>query len=314
MKSNRLLSIFRAKLTKWILLFLILGICIFLIWPASSIETDIFIPVKPENIPDGMTLSIPFPKGIDVRISGSPSRIKSLKDHTLHYPLDLSDVTIGDLAVPINEGLISLPPGVVIIKITPSILHLTVENESRKVVPVKVSLLNRLAAGYIISEISVTPASVTLKGPQSLLNPITEIRTKPIDINGTFESFKKETTLDLGEGVQNISPLETLLVEITLKEQMDTRALQDIPVKGLNTGFAYQISPSEIDIKIKGPVNVLDKLDPRQSIKAHIDLNELQPGIYMKPAIISLPVGITMIQVKPEIFTVEINSESASSE
>ena len=291
-----------------------LGICVFLIWPASLTETVIFIPVKTENIPDGLTLSIPFPKGIEIRVSGPKSTIKSLKDYDFQYTLDLSAVHIGDLTVPINKDVISLPPDITIMRINPSFLAVSIEKESIKIVPVNVSLLNKPPAGYIISKITAVPASVTLKGPQSQLDPINEIQTKPVDINGALESFKKETTLELAEGIQNTSPSDTILVEISIQEEVDIREFQAITVKGVNTRYSYHISPSLIEIKVKGPINELNKLDANTNIKIHIDLKELKPGIYMKPAAILLPVDITLIQVEPEIFTVEIDNDSAASE
>ncbi|MBW1814773.1 MAG: YbbR-like domain-containing protein [Deltaproteobacteria bacterium] len=151
------------------LILIVLGSCVFLMWPASLTETDIFIPVKPEKIPDGLTLSSPFPKGIEIRVSGPKSTIKTLKNHTLQYILDLSGAEIGDLAVPISKDVISLPPDVTIMKINPSFLTVSVEKEIIKIVPVNVSLLNKPAAGHIISKITAVPASVTLKGPQILL-------------------------------------------------------------------------------------------------------------------------------------------------
>lgn len=310
MKFNNFFSVFHRKPIKWILVFLILGFCYYLIWPTSLFEADIFIPVHPENIPSGMTLSVPFPKGIEIRISGSKSSVKSLKDHNLQYKLDLSDVNIGDLSMPINKDLISLPSDVTITQTSPPALNITVEKESIKIVPVKVSILNKPAAGHLISQLTAIPASVTLKGPKSLLDPLNEIQTKPIDINRSSESFKKETTLDLAEGIQNISPSETVLIEITVLEKIDIRTFQDVPVKGLNTGYTYHIFPSSIEIQVKGPVKSIDQLDADKSIKVHIDLKELDPGIYVKPAIIVLPVDISLIKVEPKIFTVEISNPS----
>jgi len=52
-----------------------------------------------------------------------------------------------------------------------------------------------------------------------------------------------------------------------------------------------------IEIKVKGPINELNKFDASINIKVHIDLKELKPGIYMKPAAILLPVDITLIHV-----------------
>jgi len=301
----------KKKHIKWILILLVLSIGIFFIWPTPLTETGIFVPVTLINIPDGLVISPPFPKGIDVQVSGPKSTIQALKDRTLQYELDLSDKQIGNLTFPINKDHISLPPDVTIKKIKPSFLTVSIEKESIKIVPVHIALLGKPSAGHIISEMTVTPASVTLKGPKSQLDPIKEVHTKPVDINGAFESFKKETTLDLAQGIQSTIGSESVLVELTIQEKVAIREFENIPVKGINTKYTYHISPTEIEIKIKGPINELDALDANKTINVHIDLNGLQPGIYMKPAVILLPVNIVLIQVEPEIFTVKIDNESA---
>jgi len=312
MKSNKLISFFQKKTVRWILILLGLGLCIFLIWPASSFETDIFIPVQPEKISESLTLTPPYPKGIDVRVAGPKSSIKRLINTPLSYKLDLSNVTAGTVSIPVNKELITLPSDVRILKITPSSFNITIEQESIKIVPVTASLVNKPAAGYIVSHVAVSPASVTLKGPKSLLDPMDAIPTTPIDLNGAIESFKKETTLDLAEGMQNINPSKTISVDITIHEKTDTRTFLAVPVKGYNTRYAYHISPPAVDIQVKGPVNVLEKLEPDKSFNVYIDLKGLEPGVYMKPATILLPVGISLIHVEPETFLVEIDTKPSS--
>jgi YbbR domain-containing protein len=314
MKSTNPSNILLKKTIKWLFLLMVLGICVFLIWPTPLTEIDIFIPVQHENIPDGLTVSPPFPKGIEVSISGPRSTLKTIKTNIPPYTLDLSNGKIGDLMVPIDKDSISLPPDITIKKVSPSFLTVTIEKESIKIVPVNVSLLNKPAAGHNIVKIAASPDSVTLKGPKSKLDPIKKIQTKPVDINGASESFRKETTLDLDEGIQNTGPSEAIRVEISIQEKVDFREFKDIPIRGINTRYSYHISPAVIEIKVKGPINKLNKLDAGTNIKVHIDLKELQPGLYMKAAAILLPVDITLIQVDPEIFTVEIDNKPATSE
>lgn len=305
--------ILRKKHILWLISALILGSFIFFIWPSSVIEDDIFIPIETQGIPDGLTLAPPLPKGFEIRVSGSASAIKTLKKEGHNYTLDLTNKDIGILTIPISTDDISFPPDVTIIKITPPFLNISIERERMKIVPINISLSGKIASGHTISKITATPESVTLKGPKSLIDPIKIINTKPVDINGTVDSFKKETALDLVDGIQNINPSEAVRVEITIQEKIDIRDFQNITVQGLHTKYSYHISPATIKIKVKGPSNALNNPDIAKKLNVHIDLKNLQPGIYMKPASIVLPVGITLIQVEPEIFSVEISAKPAAS-
>lgn len=300
-------SVLRKKPAKWILFFLVLGLCIFLLLPGLSwVETDIFIPVAPVNMPDGKTLSVPFPKGIEATVKGPRTAIEKIMEHPPQYTLDLSGIDTGVKSVPVDTSLIPLPKDVMVSAVNPLFLSIAVEKEIIKNIPVSVSLHNQPAAGYFVSNVVAAPSSVILRGPKSLLQPIEKIHTKPVDMDSVMETFRKETALDLPKGIENADPKKIVLVEVVIREKIDTLVFDDFPVTGVNSRHAYHISPASMRIKIKGPVNVLNHLDPEKDITVHIDLKELEPGVHLKPAIISLPVGISLVQAAPEVFTVKV--------
>ncbi len=312
MTNHRRLAILSHRNLKWLLLCCVLGVCIFVLYPSLSLhETDIFVPVDPGQIPAGLTLTGPPLKGIEVRVHAPKSTISSLSHVKIRYVLDLSGVDVGVSSIPINRDYIQLPKGVSIDRITPTFLTVKVEKEVTKELPVKIAYTGKPATGFSASGAVAKPLSVTLRGPESILVPMTEVLTKPIDIKGLSEPFKKEIALNLPENIEIVSPSGIVLAEIFIEETIVTRTFNDIMVEGKDTPYNYSITPAAIHIEVEGPVNVLETLQAKKGIKVYVDLKGLKPGVYVRRAVITLPVKTTLVGVKPEIFTVKIKSKTS---
>lgn len=286
-----------------------LGVCLFLTGACSSLqETVIFIPVDFGQIPAGLTITGPSLKGIEVYVRGSKSKVRILSDLKMRYVLDLSGVHVGINSIPIKKDRIILPEGISIIKINPTFLTVTIDNKIKKELPVKILFFGKPATGFIVSGAVVIPSSVILQGPQNILGPMDKVLTKPIEIKGLSESFKKGVALDLVEDLEIISPSEIIFAEISIEEKIVVQKFFDIQVEGKNSPFRYIITPPTINIEVKGPVNIIEKLHTEKWIAVYVDLKGLPPGTYVKRATITLPVKTALIGVTPEMFTIKISS------
>jgi len=309
MDTHCRLSMLQIQNLKRSVLCFLLGVCLFLPGSCSSLqETVIFIPVDSGQIPAGLTITGPSLKGIEVYVRGPKSTIRILSDLKMRYVLDLSGVHVGINSIPIKKDLIILPKGISIVKINPMFLTLTIDNKIKKELPVKILFFGKPAAGFTVASAVSKPSSVILQGPESILGPMDKVLTKPIEIKGLSESFKKEVALDLVEDLEIISPSEIIFAEISIEEKIVTQKFFDVQVEGKNSPFSYLITPSAITIEVKGPVHIIEKLDTEKWITVYIDLKRLPPGTYVKRATITLPVKTALIGVTPEMFTVKISS------
>jgi len=273
---------------------------------SSSYETDIFIPIDVQKIPKDLIITEHPPKGIEARIRTLKALAKTLPEMKLQYKLDISDLLIGVHAIPVNPENVKLPEGISILKVNPSFLTMKIEKEVKKAVPVVISISGNPAPGFEVVETKAKPSFIILRGSEKIVSQQKEILTKPIDVNGISESFQKEIVLDLLEGTTAPFISKPIRVEVQIKERIVSRKFQDIPVEGKGSPYPYKITPPVINIEVKGPENVLEKLQKGKGIKVQIDLNALKPGIYPRRAIITLPVATTLVNVKPKIFTVTI--------
>ena len=295
------------KRLKLIGLLLLLGLTFLFVWGwYSPEEIELFVPIHMENMPEGLIFSHLPLKEIEIRLSGPKYLFHSLSQFQNRYVLDLSDVRIGINRVPIEQDRFLFPKGFRIENIIPPILTLKIENLMTKRVPVMVSVSGKPAAGYVFVNAVAKPPSAIVSGPESILEPMDKVMTKPIDINGFSEFQKKEIALDLTEMLKVKAPSDLFLAEIFIEKKMANKAFHQIPVEGRDTSYPYSIAPEMIDIEISGPVKILERLEAEKNIKAYVDLKDLEPGVYVRPAIIALPLDTILINVNPEKFTITI--------
>jgi YbbR domain-containing protein len=300
-------SILNYRNLAGLILFFFIGIGIFLLWPYVSVqEVDMFIPVDTEQIPEGLIITNgPF-TGIEVHVRGPKSILRTLSDLKIQYTIDLSGVKIGVNILPIHQALIPLPDGISILKINPDSITVKVENEIRKKLAVNITLTGKPAKGFMVVEAKASPMSVILRGSEDMLSNMNKVSTKPINIKGLSNSFKKKVALDLLENLKLIDSSKIILAEVVIKEQLTTQTFDNIPVQGDGGLYVYRITPPAITIKVKGPVNMIEKLYGGNGIQVYVDLKGLAPGVYHKRATITLPVKTTLIDAKPESFKVKI--------
>jgi len=304
---QQIFNIFRQKKIKWLTVCIAIGICAYFFLPAASLyETDILISVGFDKIPSGLTITSFSTKNIEVRVRGPKSAIKDISNLKLQYSADLSDVSTGLNSIPVNLQHVVFPKKFSVINVNPAFLDVVADIEIYKKVPVKVFYNGEPALNFFVSDALAKPSSLILRGPEKLLHPIEKVLTKSIDINGTSESFKKEITLDLPEDIDIVFPSGVIHAEIFLKEKLAIKIFSNIPVKGKNTKYSYSITPFAINIEIKGPLNILEKLKAKEEINVSVDLKGLKPGIYVRRAAITLPVKTKLAGAEPEIFTVKI--------
>ena len=277
--------------------------------PAQSLslnEIDILIPVDPYKLPEGLTLAGPALKEIEIRVKGTPEALEALRRNVPRYPLDLSAAAVGVESVAIDPHLIPMPAGIQITRVNPAYLSVRVDRLVKKQVPVRVAISGEPASSYSINGTTAEPSMLFICGPKTAVDLIDEIFTKPVDVSGRSETFKKEIAVDLAQGVETCSASGIVLAEIYLAAKVATRRFEGIWVQGRNTPYEFSISPPTLSLEIKGPLNIINNLQPSQDIEVYVELENLKPGVYVRRAAISLPVKTTLVSVEPEVFTVKI--------
>ena len=277
---------------------------------SSSVnEIEILIPVDLYKLPQGLTLVASAPKEIELRVKGPPEVLDDLKRNAPRYKLDLSGVAVGSESIAVNPDLIQMPAGAQITRVNPAYLTVKVDRLLKKRVPVKIAVSGEPDSRYFINDMLARPSTILICGPETAVGLVDEIFTKPIDVTARSESFKKEIAVDLAQGVEPCFSSNIVLAEIYFAAKVATKRFTGILVQGKNALYEFNISPGTLTLEIKGPLNIIDNLQPQKDIQVSVELKNLKPGVYVRRATISLPVKTTLVNVEPELFTVKISGQ-----
>lgn len=174
-------------------------------------------------------------------------------------------------------------------------------------VAVKVTTLGRVASGYRLTDISVSPPVVTIYSTDpEIVNSLPGVlETQPLDLQNAQDDITTRLKLSLPAGISVIGE-QTVLVQAGVSpiESSVTLSSERIEIVGLENNLNVQISPTSVDIILSGPLPVLETLT-RQSVKVTVDLTGLGAGTYqLSPGVEVLVANVVVESILPN--TVEI--------
>ncbi|MFO7749736.1 MAG: CdaR family protein [Desulfobacteraceae bacterium] len=298
---------------------ILLGFIFFSACATEPEETKLLLPVVFSSVPEGLAMVSPDEVDVEIHVKGPGSLIKGLGSQNLTCRVDLytelaSDpagashfIRPGTYSIPLMKKRIAIPRECTITEITPDFVTITLEEKKTATFPVKVPYRGKPAAGYTALPAETKPETVAVTGAASRLDSLKVIRTKPVDITRAREHFKKELPLDLdGDSGLSTPDRKTVTAFVAIEKKQITKTFADIPIDTVNTEKSSIISPDRMEITVKGPANILKNSGVREQFNIFMNLEGLGPGIYVRRAVIKLPVGLILENAEPEIFTVKI--------
>ncbi len=163
--------------------------------------------------------------------------------------------------------------------------------------------------GYWLSNLSVTPAGVTLKGsPDQLANVGSFVDTLPIDVSQAVGELSVQIPLDLPPKVQaldgngNIVEAVTVLARVAARRG-DLAVTRPVELLESRPNGTVTINPAAVDLLLSGPLPVLSEIEvnPRL-VRVLIDTASLRRGqsISLTPTIIA-PANVQWQLVPPSV-------------
>lgn len=187
------------------------------------------------------------------------------------------------------------------------------EKQAWKTIPVEIRLSGTPAFGYAVADKRAEPAAVVVTGPQSRVAPMKAAYTHGIDITGATGTVEKEVALDLPEKVETVFSNNRVSAIVRIEEQLVEKTLENVPIRAAHSPYPCVIRPGTVTLTIRGAMLFFSNDFSQQDIEVYVDLEGLGPGIYVKPVEINLPEGVSLVRVRPRVFTVQIQSRDNNS-
>jgi YbbR domain-containing protein len=120
---------------------------------------------------------------VSLELEGSGALIKSIKPDQVQVKLDLTQSKVGPNSFSITRESISLPPGIILKGVTPTVVEVDLDILIKKEMPVQIDWVGRLPDHFILTETEVEPETVTVIGGKRILENISTLYTEKISLN-----------------------------------------------------------------------------------------------------------------------------------
>ena len=213
------------------------------------------------NIPNGI---IPFSENQQMNVSISASGIEILIYRLINKSINIS-LSQADFSR--EKGLVDLRGQQFFIQkqffentklniLNPLFLEFKFSRLEEKVFTVVPQIEINLRAGYLIdSSLKVTPDSILVRGPKSILDTLNSIQSESIIADDLYENFRKKVSL---RSIPEIQLSESkVTVEVAVSRYTEKEFLLNVEVINLPLGTRVKLFPPKAKVRVTLPLSVL---------------------------------------------------------
>jgi YbbR domain-containing protein len=262
----------------------------------GSLET-FMVPIIYRGLPPGFVITNQHPDDVHVQISGPRTLLSLIDPARLALKVDLTSAGVGQMQFGVSPDSFAVPRGTNVTSLTPSQITLDVDRIVERNVPVRLTLSGVVATGYEIKSATVTPATVTIKGPSKDVARIDAVSTEPLVINKATADDVGTVDLAALPGKVKLET-EAVTASVSIDPILVEKQFRLIQIAIRNSAYRSRIAPTRVTLTLHGPVLTLAKLDPKGIV--YVDADMVPPGIYDLPVQVNLPDGVDLVKETPE--------------
>ena len=194
------------------------------------------------------------------------------------------------------------------IRIEPMEVTIRQEGKMTKSILISPTISGFPASGYELTHYFVSPSSVSVIGPRSVVENIQNIRTEEIDISGQYEDFvltsrliKPDSSLVIPGG--EVVEFHGILVETIVVEKYSDLSLVIIDLPE----HLEIVSPiPAASVTVQGSQLILGEI-PRERFNFMIDCSQISgQGDYTLPVMVNVPDELSVLDYSPKEVTVTV--------
>lgn len=270
---------------------------------------ELSVSLELDQIPVGFALGSELPFSVEVQLLANTAQMRILDDQKFHLKLNAATTIEGHNTLVLDTDSLDLPRGVLVRQIIPSTISFTLIKFTDQLMPLTPILLGQPDPSFRVKSVTLDPPQVTLKGPHELLQTITTLSTKPLNISGLKASVTRLVAPDLtawkGQGIES-RPNEIQAI-IQIGERQNVESFTDLPlVLDFKNGAHIKpgditIIPDKVAVEVSWPASRLEAVNP-QGIqpRVQVDVEKLKKNLSLTPPVVVVtPQGVKLTAVNP---------------
>lgn len=263
------------------------------------------VPVVFVNKPDGLELTEQTSL-VDIHVRGLDSQLRTIQSRDFEARVDLTGTRLGTQQIPIRTDQISAPFGLEVTQVQPGAVMVLLEVAGAASMNVVAEVDGIPRQGFVVSETTVEPATVTVLGPQRRISPTSMATTDRVSIEGASSTVTASVKVGVADAALRLREPTTARVVVKIEAAGErTFAAARVAVRNLAQGLKAHVEPAVVSVVLRGGQSVLARLGP-DAAEPYVDVTGLGPGRHEVPVFLD-PVGRLTSTARPTTVTVIIN-------
>lgn len=263
--------------------------------------TSIFVRVVYTLPSDRVLVSEPVSE-VKVAVRGPWTRIQRLDERELEpVRVDLSHTR--DAVLHFSESMVTLPPGLRVVSMSPTQTKLDFEPRAERELPVQPVLEGQPQEGFRVTAITVEPDRVRVAGPKRVLQRLERVTTRPFRIADATGAVRDTISLEpLPRGSQYVDA-GTVTVTAEIRPAIVERAIEGVVVRTIGLSrIEGELEPRVATVILRGPSDLVRRVSPsaiQLSVDARLE-DSRPPALFKKRVdVAGLPSGVAA-EVRPD--------------
>ncbi len=270
------------------------------------------------QLPEHLMISNAAPNEMSFRVSGPQAFIKDFETRKITRAIDLSKAQQGEYEIAITEELLDLPLGLHLTSAPQEKILIKLGRAAWKRVPIRAAIENKLPEGFSVTNITLKPSTVEIRGPESKLRSIDTLGTEGIVLanDSLVQEFDVKLSLRDYPGVLLDEQNSVVHVTVQIEGSLARSSITDIPirVRVIGTGgtrtinlnkAGITITPSKVNFMFEGPADVMKTLR-RTDIDVWAEVSDLKEGIQRVRLDWGLPPKVRVVKRSTDWVELEI--------
>jgi hypothetical protein len=170
----------------------------------------------------------------------------------------------------------------------------------------------RTASGFDLIDYSVSPREITVTGPLSVLDSVTEFQTEPVELQGRSVDFNTVVNIINTNHLVSLRGNGTAELRGIIRPGIQVRTFEGLPViiGGLDPRFDVVPSGVTGNVRLEGNQSRLSSFTPQAGFLSVVCSGPAAPEIYTLPVLVNLPDGLILIKHEPEEISLMITGDT----
>lgn len=267
------------------------------------------VPLELRDVPEGLEVVEESVQQVDVRLRGPSEILRGLSPQDLSVGIDLSGAEPGERVAYLTPDDVAVPFGARVIRVTPASVQIALDRTLERTVKVIPRVSGAPAEGFELAGITLSPQTITVVGPASQVQDLTQVTTEPVSAEGLRQPYARSVRLELDPLVR-LEQDSSVELTLDVREVHVRKELDDVTVRRKPDGADANFNPNTVQVLVEGPKSLVEPLRA-DDLVAEVRLDGLAAGRHRVFPVVRVlgPVelaAIRIISVKPEAIEVDV--------